>query len=80
MDNRALKERVLQTIDENRERIIDAGRAIFAHPELGYKEHFASELVQTVFSELGLPYQTGLGLTGVKARAAGRDHRATVAL
>ena len=80
MDNRALKERVFQTIDENRERIIDAGRAIFAHPELGYKEHFASELVQTVFSELGLPYQTGLGLTGVKARAAGRDHRATVAL
>ena len=80
MDNRALKERVLQTIDENRERIIDAGRAIFAHPELGYKEHFASELVQTVFSELGLPYQTGLGLTGVKARAAGREHRATVAL
>lgn len=80
MDNRALKERVLQTIDENRERIIDAGRAIFAHPELGYKEHFASELVQTVFSELGLPYQTGLGLTGVKARAAGRDHRATVAV
>ena len=28
MDNRALKERVLQTIDENRERIIDAGRAL----------------------------------------------------
>ena len=80
MDNRALKERVFKTIDENRERIIEAGRAIFAHPELGYKEHFASELVQSVFSELGLPYQTGLGITGVKARAAGRDHRACVAL
>ena len=80
MDKQQIKAAVCAAIDQNRDKLIALGKDIFAHPELGYKETRTSALVQQMFEELGLPYQSGLALTGVKARAAGRDHRATVAL
>ena len=80
MDKQQIKAAVCAAIDQNRDKLIALGKDIFAHPELGYKETRTSALVQQMFEELGLPYQNGLALTGVKARAAGRDHRATVAV
>ena len=68
MDREQVKQRICDEIDANRERIARIGREIYDHPELGYKEHFASEKVRQVFSELGMSFQSGLGITGVKAR------------
>ena len=80
MDKQQIKAAVCAAIDQNRDKLIALGKDIFSHPELGYKETRTSSLVQRTFEELGLPYQNELALTGVKARAAGRDHRATVAV
>lgn len=68
MDKELLKEKVCRAIDENRDKICEIGRSIYKHPELGYKENFASETVQKAFDRMGLKYQTGLGITGVKAK------------
>ncbi len=76
----ALKESVCQSIEENRERIIGVGEAIMDDPELGFKEHRTAEKVQEVFSDLGLEFDSGLGLTGVKAVIRGGQPGPTVAL
>ena len=76
----ALKETVCRSIDENRDRIIGVGEAIMDDPELGFKEHRTAEKVQEVFADLGLEFDSGLGLTGVKAVLRGGRPGPTVAL
>lgn len=68
MDKEALKKRVCDAIDANRDRICQIGHAIYDHPELGYKEFFASAKVKEVFNDLKLPYEDGLAITGLKAK------------
>lgn len=68
MDKELLKQKVCRAIDANKEKICEIGRAIYKTPQLGYKETFASELVQKTFDELGLKYEAGLAVTGVKAK------------
>lgn len=67
-----LQTRILQTIDDHADDIINLAEELLHMPEVGYKEFKTSEKVCNVFSELELPYQTGLGITGV--RAEGPDH------
>ena len=76
----ALKETVCHSIEENRDRIIGVGEAIMDDPELGFKEHRTAEKVQEVFTDLGLEFDSGLGLTGVKAVLRGGRPGPTVAL
>ena len=68
MDRELLKKKVCDAIDANRDKIYEIGRSIYSKPELGYKEVFASETVKKTFDELGLKYEDGLGITGVKAK------------
>ncbi|MEG0797668.1 MAG: amidohydrolase [Acidaminococcaceae bacterium] len=49
-------------------------------PELGFKEVKTAAKVAAVFDELGLEYQTGLALTGVKARLDGAQAGPTLAI
>ena len=80
MDIAAKKQRVFAQIDRERTRISAIGRKIYAHPELGYKEHRTSALMQKTFGELGLFYQSGLAITGVKAAVTGSVPGPMVAL
>lgn len=68
MEKELLKKKVCETIDANKDKIYEIGHAIYNNPELGYKEVFTSELVKNTFEELGLKYEDGLGITGVKAK------------
>ena len=68
MDKALLKKQVCDAIDANKEKICEIGRAIYVHPELGYKELFASDMVKKTLDELGLKHEDNLGLTGVKAK------------
>ena len=68
MDRELLKKKVCDAIDANKDKIFEIGRAIYAKPELGYKENFASSQVKMIFDELGLEYEDGLAVTGVKAK------------
>lgn len=66
-----LKSQVLATIDANTERIIAIGEAIFAHPELGFKEEHTAQLVKQVLDDLQIPYTDKLAITGIKGNLQG---------
>ena len=80
MDKGQLKEMVCAAIDKRTQEIIALGDYMFSHPELGYKEKLAAELVEEKFRALGLDYRKGLAVTGLKARLAGRSHNLAVAV
>lgn len=80
MDKAALKARVCEIIRERNAEIVELGHAIFGEPELGFKEVKTAEKVKQAFEKLGIAYETGWGITGVKARMKGKASKRTVAL
>ncbi len=75
-----LKRQVCEAIDQRRQRIIGVGESIMDAPELGFKEERTAGVVQQVFDEAGLSYESGLAITGVKAVLRGKRPGPTVAL
>ena len=80
MTKEELKATLCAAIEKRLEDIRAIGLSIAEEPELGYKEVKTSAKVQEAFDRLGIAYETGFGVTGVKARLAGAGHRRTVAL
>lgn len=80
MTKEELKVALCAAIEKRLEDIRAIGLSIAEEPELGYKEVKTSAKVQEAFDRLGIAYETGFGVTGVKARLAGAGHRRTVAL
>lgn len=78
MNKEQLKELVLEEIEKNAEKIIEIGEKIKSSPELGYKEYKTSKLVEQTFASLGIPYESGLAITGVKGRMKGKSSDITV--
>ena len=68
MNKAELKQRVCDTIDANRDKIIEIGTKIFDNPELGYKEFETAKLVASVMKELNLEVEEKMAVTGVRAR------------
>ncbi len=62
-----LKNAIRSAIAANRERIIAIAETILHHPELGFREFQASQLMRNLFVELGLPIQENLAITGCRA-------------
>ena len=58
-------------IESRKDVIISIAEDILHHPETGFTEHRTARLVADWFSQLGVPYTEGVGLTGVKARLDG---------
>lgn len=48
-----IQERILTSVDRHRQRILDAERYIWAHPETGFREWNTSKYLADVFTELG---------------------------
>ena len=71
MTKEQLKARVCEAIRANRERTKSLALAIFAEPELGFKEEKTSAKVRAAFDAIGLEHTDGWGRTGVKARLSG---------
>lgn len=80
MTKEELKAALCAAIEKRLDNIRAIGMSIAEEPELGYKEVKTSAKVQEAFDRLGIAYETGFGVTGVKARLAGAGHRRTVAL
>lgn len=55
-------------------------RTLHSHPELGFEERFTSELICNKLKELGIPFQVGVGRTGVVGLIEGQSHGKTVGL
>lgn len=75
-----VKQAVLDAIEQRHEEIIGIGEAIMREPELGFKEFKTAQRVSNVFESLGLPFQDGLAITGVKAKLEGARTGPTFAL
>lgn len=70
MNLNEIKERVIKAIDDNREVILEAGKAMYDNPEFGYKEFKGTEIVSNYLkNELGLEVEEGIAYTGCRARA-----------
>jgi amidohydrolase len=80
MTKEELKARALARIDAARDEIIALAKRIYADPEIGYREHNTSALVQQTFARLGIPYQMGLGITGVKGELRAGSPGPTLAI
>lgn len=63
----AIEQKIIETIDKNRDEIIEFARDIYTHAELGYKEFRTSEKFAEKMKKLGLPVTEHLAITGVKA-------------
>ncbi len=62
-----LKDRVTEAIFAHRDDIYAIGDAIYADPELGFKEFRTAARVSQYFDTLGLAHRSGLAITGIKA-------------
>ena len=66
MEKEELKQRCLDTIDENRDLIIQLGDDVYKTPELGYKEFKTTERMIKAFQKLGEEPETEIAYTGCK--------------
>lgn len=76
----SLKQQVCAEIDARSKEIIGVGEAIMDEPELGFKEVRTADRVKETFEKLGLTFEDGLALTGVKAVLRGSRPGPTIAL
>jgi len=68
MNIQQLKELVIKSIDDNREKIIEVGRGIYETPEYGYKEFKTTEAIAKFLEEeLDLEVEKNIAITGCKA-------------
>ena len=66
-----LKRRACETIEKRKKEIIGVAQQVLSQPEAGFREHKTAALVAQKFSELQIPHETGLALTGIKGRIPG---------
>ena len=79
VNTEALKNRVCEAIDRHRDEIFRIGEDIRLHPELGFKELRTAGIVADHMKHLGIPFQSGIAVTGVKGILEGKAKRPTVA-
>ncbi|MER3450675.1 MAG: amidohydrolase [Chloroflexota bacterium] len=75
-----LKRAVCDAIDGARDEIIRIGEDIYRHPEPGFKEFRTAGIVADHFASWGIPFQTGLAITGVRGEIRGGADGPTVAV
>ncbi|MGH2598098.1 MAG: amidohydrolase [Dehalococcoidia bacterium] len=61
-----LKAAACARIDGHRELILGIVERIYREPETGFRERQTARAVEEAFDRLGIPYQPGLAVTGVK--------------
>lgn len=67
MNINELKKQVIQAIEENKDKIIEASRSIYSTPEFGYKEFETTKTAVNFLKDLGLDVEENIAVTGCKA-------------
>ena len=75
-----LKAAVQGEIDRRAEEAVGIAKEILGTPEPGFREHRTSKRVGEEFRRLGIPYQGGIALTGLKGMLSGGSEGPTVAV
>jgi amidohydrolase len=81
-DRDELRQRIIDAIDANRDKIIDVAETIRINPELGYEEVMASQLIASNIRELGYEVEKPLGgiETAFRASKHGRKDGPIIAV
>ena len=80
MGMQELKKKACDLIDRNREKILEVSRKMYEHPELGYKERFATDLLAGAMKEMGLEVETDIAVTGCRAAVQGAKKGPAIAV
>ncbi len=75
-----LKARARAEIDRRGDELIRVAKTILENPEPGFREEKTSRLVAEKFREFGIPYQDGIGITGLKGMLDGGTSGPTIAV
>lgn len=75
-----MKNKILKAIDDNRDAIIECGEEILKNPEFGYKEFKTAEKVIKEFEKLGISFESGLAITGVKGTVGNKAAKINVCI
>ncbi|PKB79742.1 MAG: amidohydrolase [SAR202 cluster bacterium Io17-Chloro-G9] len=75
-----LKALAFREIDARADEIIGMAQSILKNPEPGFRETKTSRLVGEKFAALGVPFRTGLALTGVRGELVGGTPGPTLAV
>ena len=67
-----MKQAAAAAIEERKEEIIGIAKTILDNPETGFTEQKTSRLVQEKMTAMGIPFESGLALTGVKGSVEGK--------
>lgn len=69
-----LKQRAIAAIEARRAELVQIGHALFDMPETGFREHRTAAYVKERLEGLGLEVRDQIAITGLKAKALGRNH------
>ncbi|HEV7626529.1 MAG TPA: amidohydrolase [Streptomyces sp.] len=75
-----VKRAAREAVERSRDRLLEVSADLQRHPETGFREVRGAGVVADWFTGMGLPFETGLSRTGVKARMTGRGSGPTVAV
>lgn len=81
MEKRELKQRVSDSIDKNRDKILKVMETIYRHPEYGYKEVKTTAVTADFLEkELGLCVERNIAVTGCRAMLEGNQDGPCIAV
>ncbi len=75
-----LKDKAFAEIDQRADELINLSKQILANPEPGFREFKTAALVGEKFAEMGVPFRSGLGMTGLRGEILGGSEGPTMAI
>ncbi len=80
MNKEILKQKAIAAIESHRDDLIRIGRDLYDMPETGFEEFRTSAYARNVLEKLGLSVESGIAVTGLRARASGKMHQHRIAV
>ena len=75
-----LKDKAFTEIDQRADELISLSKQILANPEPGFREFKTAALVGEKFAQMGVPFRSGLGMTGLRGEIIGGTDGPTMAI
>ena len=75
-----LKDKAFTEIDQRADELINLSKQILANPEPGFREFKTAALVGEKFAQMGVPFRSGLGMTGLRGEIIGGTDGPTMAI
>ena len=75
-----MKEKIEQLAEKHLGRIMEVRRELHRFPELGFKEFKTAEIIKKELDRIGIPYDSGIAVTGIVGLIKGKKDGKTVLL